>query len=216
MPNAELPPSNWRPGTAIRRWPSSSRPATIVRLFLALNIPAAERRTIGKAIAPMRNAGADIRWMPEAQLHLTLKFLGEQPADAVAPLETALARVAADHAAFPFTLSGLGAFPNLRAPRIVWLGVTPDPKLELLQHDVERTCADLGFPLDARAFRPHITLGRARDGVSPDAARAMAAAARQVRFATTVAARSLDVMESRLGARGARHTLVAALPLGGA
>ena len=186
-----------------------------MRLFLALNIPAAERRAIRDAIAPMRRAGRDIRWMHDAQLHITLKFLGDQPDDAVPPLRAALADVTANHAEFPIALGGLGAFPNLRSPRVVWLGVTPDPKLELLQHDVERTCADLGYPLDARAFRPHITIGRARNEVPPDAARAVAAAARQVRYAASVVARSVDLMVSQLETDGAHHSLLASLPLGG-
>ena len=185
-----------------------------MRLFLALNLPGAERHAIGEAIAPMRNAGRDVRWMTEAQLHITLKFLGEQPDQATAPLRAALGAVAGMHAPLTLALGGLGAFPNLRTPRVVWLGVTADPKLELLQHDVERTCADLGYPLDARAFRPHITIGRARDGVAPTTARAVADAARRVTYHSEVTVQSLDLMASILAPGGARHTLVAALPLG--
>lgn len=187
-----------------------------MRLFLAINLPAGEQRAIAAAVAPMRAAAPDVRWMGDAQLHVTLKFLGEQPDDAVDALRHALAAAARGHAPLGLALGGLGAFPNLRAPRVVWLGVAPDPKLELLQHDVERACSGLGYPLDARAFRPHITIGRARGAVPAGMARAMAGAARQVRYAASVTARSVDIMASELGAGGARHRVIAALPLGGA
>jgi 2'-5' RNA ligase len=188
-----------------------------VRLFLAINLPVAERRAIRAATASMRAAGEgrDVQWMGDAQLHITLKFLGERPDDAVSPLRAALAPVVGSHAVFPVELRGLGAFPNLRAPRVVWLGVTPDPKLELLQHDVERTCAEVGYALDARTFRPHITIGRARDLVPAEAARAIAASARGVRYAASVPVHSVDLMASELRPAGARHSVLAALALGG-
>jgi 2'-5' RNA ligase len=190
-----------------------------VRLFLAINLPASIRRDIRAATAPMRDATHDrgaVKWLDEDHLHLTLKFLGEQPDDALDALRGSLEQAVAPHAAFTLDLGGLGAFPNLRAPRVVWMGVSHEPKLELLQHDVERACATLGYPLDARTFRPHITLGRTRDGVAPADARALAAAARAVRFAATAPAQSVDVMQSELGPHGARHTVLASLPLAGA
>ena len=207
------------PNTVSRRWQSSSHvPRTTVRLFLAINLPATVRRDIRAATAPMREATDQraVKWLDEDHLHITLKFLGEQAEASVGPLRAALDAAVSPHIAFILDVGGLGAFPNLHAPRVVWMGVTPDPKLELLQHDVERACAALGYPLDARAFRPHITLGRTRDQVSRGDARAIAAAARTVRFRAAAPARSVDLMQSELGPRGARHTVLAALELAGA
>jgi RNA 2',3'-cyclic 3'-phosphodiesterase len=187
-----------------------------VRIFLAINLPPGERRAIRGATAPMREAARGISWVDEDNLHLTMKFFGEQPEEAVPPLRDALAGAVRDADAPELALGGLGAFPNLRAPRVVWLGVGADPRLELLHHDVERACAALGYEVEGRAFRPHVTLGRVRERLSGEAARALAAAAREVRYASTVRARSLDLMASRLGAQGARYTVLAAIPLGGA
>ncbi len=167
----------------------------------------------------MRDATHDrhaVKWLDDDHLHLTLKFLGEQPDASVGPLRAALLAAVSPHTVFTLDVGGLGAFPNLHAPRVVWMGVTPDPKLELLQHDVEGACAALGYPLDARAFRPHITLGRTRDHVARNDARAIAAAARTVRFTATATAKSVDLMQSELGQQGARHTVLAALRLAGA
>lgn len=187
-----------------------------MRLFIAINLPAQLRRSIVDATAPMRRAAPKLSWVSEERLHLTLEFLGDQPEEGVAPLEAALAREVARHAPITLALRGLGAFPNLRAPRIVWLGVTPDPKLELLHHDLACACAELGYEREARAFRPHITLGRARAPLRAEAARELARAARAVTWSATVEARSVDIMESRLLPGGARYGVLAAIPLGGA
>jgi 2'-5' RNA ligase len=186
-----------------------------VRLFIAINLPAPIRRSIVDATARMREAAPRLSWVTEERLHLTMEFLGDQSDDVVPQLEGALTRAAAGHSPVTLGLRGLGAFPNLRTPRIVWLGVEPDPKLELLQHDLARACAELGYERDARAFRPHITLGRARTPLRSEAARALTTAARAVTWSATVEATSVDIMESRLLPSGARYSVVAAIPLRG-
>ena len=163
----------------------------------------------------MREAAPSVSWVTEERLHLTMEFLGEQPDDAVPELEAALTAATRGHAPVALTLRGLGAFPNLRSPRIVWLGVEAEPKLELLQHDLARACAELGYERDARAFRPHITLGRARSPLRAEAARALKTAARAVTWYANVEATSVDIMESRLLPSGARYGAVAAIPLRG-
>ena len=128
-------------------------------------------------------------------------------------LRDALAPVLAAAPAPSLAIGGLGAFPNLRAPRVVWLGVAADAKLELLHHDIESVCGGLGYEVDGRAFRPHITLGRARDGLPPEMARALAAAARGVHHRARLGAPSVEIMESGGGARGTVYRVVASLPL---
>lgn len=164
----------------------------------------------------MRSAAPRLSWVTEERLHLTMEFLGDQPDDAVPALRDALTGAAQGHAPVTLVLRGLGAFPNLRMPRIVWMGVEPDPKLELLQHDMARACEELGYERDARAFRPHITLGRARTPLRAEAARSLAAAARAVAWSATVEARSVDIMESRLLPSGAQYSVAVAIPLSGA
>jgi len=164
----------------------------------------------------MREAARGIAWVAEERLHLTMKFFGEQPENAVDALRDSLRGAAAGHDPLVLRLGGLGAFPNLRAPRVVWMGVDAEPKLELLHHDVERACADLGHALDARAFRPHITLGRSREPLARPAARSLADAARAVRYAGEAPVRTLDLMASVLAPPGPNYTVLAAIPLGGA
>ena len=185
-----------------------------MRLFIAINLPAAERRAIGEATALLRDAPARVSWVREDCLHLTMKFLGEQPPEAVGALRGALGGAAARSRTPVLRLGGVCAFPNLRAPRVVWLGVGHDAKLELLHHDVESACAVLGYEIDGRPFRPHITLGRLKSPLPRDGARALAEATRRVAYASTVTAQSVDIMASELSAAGPRYTVLAALPLG--
>ncbi len=153
-----------------------------MRLFLALNIPADVRRRSFEATDALRVARPDVRWVPEGHLHLTLKFLGEQD-DALVPLiATAMDRVAAGTRPLDLAVGRVGAFPTLQRPRVVYLTVAPDPKLELLHHDVELACAALALPIEGKPFRPHITIGRERDGAGPEERRALREAARQVRL----------------------------------
>ena len=186
-----------------------------MRLFLALELGPRERKAIRQATAPMRKAAPEASWVWEENLHLSIKFFGEQPDTAPVRLSTVLAPVAARHQPLDLRISGLGAFPNLRAPRVVWMGVQHDPRLELMHHDVEATCAANGYPLDARAFRPHITLARIRDELPLANARALAVAARAVGYTGVQRVSALSLLESTLAPGGPRYTKVASIPLGG-
>ena len=163
----------------------------------------------------MREAASKASWVAENNLHLSMKFFGEQPDTAPSAIAALLAPVGAAHQPFDLRMSGLGAFPNLRAPRVVWMGVQQDPRLELVHHDVEATCAANGYPLDARAFRPHITIARVRAPLPLANARALALAARAVVYKGVQQVQALSLIESTLGPRGPRYTKVASIPLGG-
>jgi len=182
-----------------------------LRLFIAINFPDELRAALHAAMEPLRAAGPDVRWVDAPRIHLTVKFLGEHPDGAVAPLVTSLTRIAAGYEPIPLALRGLNAFPNLRRPRVVWLGVSADPKLELLHHDVEAACAELGHPLVGRTYRPHVTLGRVRERALDPAA--LAVAARGITYEGALDAEALDLMVSEHagGAPGYRVVGSAAL-----
>ncbi len=185
-----------------------------VRLFIAINLPESERQAIHESTAPLRAAANSVTWVAPDCIHLTMKFLGEQQPEDVPKLHEALAGVARRFHPLRLEVGGVGAFPHLRAPRIFWMGIGADPKLELLHHDLEVACEALGHEVEARAFRPHITLGRVKREVSPDQVASMARLATNVRYRGTMDARSIDVMQSELSSTGPRYTMLAAVPLG--
>lgn len=186
-----------------------------MRLFLAINLPAEIRQAIATEVtAPLQVVAPQLTWVREAALHLTVKFLGEQPPEMVPKLVEALRVVSERNKVIQVEIRGVGAFPNFRRPRVVWIGVTPDPKLELLHHDVESACEAVGVPLDGRPFRPHLTLAR----VKPRAAdaitlRRLAHAADEVTLVEEVLITSVDLMQSEPGPSGSRYRLLASTPL---
>lgn len=157
------------------------------------------------AAAPLRDAAPALRWTPSERLHLTLKFLGNMPDAAVAPLGAALRGVAGAHSSVPLVIRGAGAFPTLRRPNVVWAGVEPATRLELLQHDVEVALAALGVPVEGRAFRPHVTLARVREPMAREEARLLTREVRRFRFDFQGEVSSLDLIQSSLSQRGAIH-----------
>jgi 2'-5' RNA ligase len=132
-----------------------------VRLFVALTPPPEVQRAVWDAFAPLRDRALPVKWVRPDGIHLTLKFLGEVGDDRLVELGGALVDAVAGARAISLVVRGAGAFPDARRPRVFWAGVEPDPAIELLQDRVERVFAPLGFPTEARAFRPHLTLGRA-------------------------------------------------------
>ena len=140
-----------------------------MRLFIALTPPPDVQREVWDAFAPLRERPLPVKWVPPENVHLTLKFLGEVRSERQAEIVGALASAARGTKTITLVVRGAGAFPNARAPRVVWAGIEPDPAIEILADRVERSCAPLGFPPEGRPFRPHLTLGRAeRDARARD------------------------------------------------
>ena len=185
-----------------------------MRLFVALNLPVEERNRLYRAVTPLRRADLPMRWMEPDALHLTLKFLGEVADARVPAIESLLARVAVRHVPFRLELSGVGAFPAVRDPRVVWMGGNAAPELLALQRDVEREFVPLGFEPETRPFSPHLTIGRARRWAKAGDFRDFARMAESVKYEAVVAIESLDLMRSTLSPAGARYERLAAPALG--
>lgn len=184
-----------------------------MRLFLAINIPGALRRTLWDIAQPLRDLSPAIRWTSEPKLHLTMKFLGEQEESRLRDIDGAMQSVASHHASTEVMLHGLGAFPNTRRPRVLWIGVEHSPRLELLAHDIERIFESIGFEGEGRAFRPHITIGRVRDSLDLEQARALARLARRTHLDESLPVESLDLMRSVSGNGGSTYEVLTSVPL---
>ena len=108
-----------------------------MRLFVAVNLPSKERDRIHRAARPLRDRAMPVRWVVSENYHLTLKFLGEVRPERVGYIDRVLARVAAGSPCFTADFGGFGAFPSVRRPRVLWLGIEPTPALRCLKQDVE-------------------------------------------------------------------------------
>jgi 2'-5' RNA ligase len=184
-----------------------------VRLFLAINLPVETRREIAHASAPLRDCVPELSWVREPLVHLTLKFLGEQPAERLEEIQTAVAGLAARHRELVMVLGGFGAFPNFRRARVVWLGVAQEPRLELLHHDIELTYSQLGVETEGRPFRPHVTLARVKSQQPEERMRLLARAAKKAEYTADVIVRTIDVMQSELTPGGPEYTTLVSAAL---
>ncbi len=178
-----------------------------VRAFVALNFPDRLRHELWDALAPLRECPKKlpVKWVRAENIHLSLKFLGDVEETRDAELVAALNRAAGmGHEPRPLTLqiTGFGVFPDYHRPHVLWAGVTPEPGLELLQHGVEQAFAPLGFPTEARAFRPHVTLGRAARDARPRDFTGLEEILAGTDFDATVTVTEVDLMQSTLQPTG--------------
>lgn len=126
------------------------------RMFTAIDLPA----TLKSQLAALRTDIPTARRVKPAQMHLTLRFVGEVSDKQAAALQAALHGV--DGASFALALRGVGRFPPSikKAPRVLWAGVDAPPELLALQAQIEQTVRTLGLPPDNKPFKPHFTLAR--------------------------------------------------------
>jgi 2'-5' RNA ligase len=133
-----------------------------IRAFIAAEIPQDIRDGIGEIRRKLKKTGADVRWVKPENMHLTLRFLGNDvPRGTVDAVGDTLHGRLKSVGQFTITLEGLGVFPNARRPRVVWLGIEPhDGPLLELREAVEDAVAEAGWTREERPFSAHLTLGR--------------------------------------------------------
>lgn len=132
-----------------------------VRAFVAIRLAGEVERAVAEFADSLRPiAGSAVRWVRRANLHLTLRFLGDRvDASTLERLDHALARLAATTVPFTITVRGAGAFPNLAHPRVLWAGLESTGLITLADR-VERAAVESGLAPEARPYAPHLTIGR--------------------------------------------------------
>lgn len=184
----------------------------MVRLFIALNLPAEVRsRVATEVITPLQAQLPGVRWVREETLHLTLLFLGERDEARMREVR----EVADGCQPFGVSLCGLGAFPIRARPRVVWFGIAEPVPVKALFGSLERERERLGAPAEGRPYTPHLTLNRVPPYAQRVVQAALAPALAAVRFKAAVTFTSLDLMHSELTPWGPRYTALLSAPLGG-
>lgn len=185
-----------------------------MRCFIAIELDQTVRDVLLRLLRELPRT-RDARWCSEAQLHITLKFLGETDAQTIAGVKDAMAAAAEQVAPFQIGLSGLGCFPERRSARVLWCGVSdPGNGCATWLSVADPLLAALGFPPEPRAFTPHITLGRSK---SRTGANVLCAVLDTVTAppAREMTVEKITLFESRLRPQGAQYLPVATVPLTG-
>jgi len=181
-----------------------------VRLFVAVDLPEAMRRGIADWLEAERGRLPRASWVRPENLHLTLAFLGDVESGQLSGLERALAGGVGRHAAFAAATGPLGGFPERGPLRVIWIGLEPEAELGELAASTRRALDAAGVAFDAKPFRAHVTLARAR-APWPASWRERLAGSAPPRQCLRVD--SVSLVESELGPGGARYRTLAEISL---
>ena len=185
-----------------------------LRLFIAIELDHPGKRAVGKLIDKIGRLPGRVRFVGPEQMHLTLAFLGDVPAERVADIAAAMKRAAAGIDPFPFAIEGFGGFPDLRSPRVLWVGIAePTGTLVRLQASLAGELAKVGFPPEERSFHPHITLARAKELDRRTDYEQLLAPRRDFTGPEQMAEEML-LISSELAPAGPTYATVATVPLG--
>lgn len=144
---------------------------SVIRAFIAIDLSSEIQHRLDELLQNYKAqlTNIPIRWVPATNIHLTLKFLGDVSLSNLNILTDMIQTEISNHHQFDISVGGSGAFPNIRQPRVVWVGVEAPPELTVIQNGIETTTARLGYTREERAFSPHLTLGRvSRNATSQD------------------------------------------------
>lgn len=130
-----------------------------MRIFVGTDLDSDVRARISRFLEGVQGFAPDARWVHPESLHITLKFIGEQPAEQVDAIAERLRRVESN--ALEIRCAGYGFFPTAKAPRVFWIGIQAGPQLAELAESVDLAVAELGVPRENRPYSPHLTLARA-------------------------------------------------------
>ena len=189
----------------------------LIRSFVAVELPEAVKAALTRLQEEVKTGGAGVKWVQPGGVHLTLKFLGYVDESKVPALVQALTRACEGFGPLEVALSGLGVFPSPSRPRVAWVGLSGGVETLLrLQEGVEKVLSPFGFPREERAFTPHLTIARLREGVAPDEARAFGQAfLRASPESVSFKVEGISLMKSQLTPSGALYTRLASIPLHG-
>jgi len=195
-----------------------------MRLFVALDIEDGIREKIARFMEGVRGFAPGARWVRSESLHVTLKFIGEKPAETLESIRRALASV--HGSSMEVTFREYGFFPTAKAARVFWVGVRSGPELENLAREVDRALVSCGVAGEERGFSPHLTLARGGGRSGAPGWREGNGSSRNFRvlleklaaFETpdfgTMTAREFFLYESKLARGGSVYTKVARFALG--
>lgn len=187
-----------------------------MRVFAAVELPEEVRHRIAAAARSLLEGVRAARPVREENLHVTVRFVGEVASSAVDPLLAGVRDAAASVAKGSASARGVGAFPNARRPRVVWVGLDdPAAVFTSVEAAISERLAPLGYRREDRPFSAHVTVARMRDGVrnlGPLSER-LASAAREAPAFGAVPVDAVTVFQSELGSSGSRYTALARFPL---
>ncbi len=182
-----------------------------MRTFVAVTIQ--PTGPLKRVLTQLGALGDSVRAVPPDNLHVTLKFLGETDNNDIVAACRIIKQVAADVSPFALRLQGLGVFPRIERPNVVWAGLEQADPLVQIVSEFENRFEELGFPRESRAFHPHLTLARVKRR-PPEELFELLEANSQREFGTAEVTQ-VEYFQSHLKRDGARYAVLATEKLTG-
>jgi len=135
-------------------------------MFIAALLPEEIRKQLKNYIGSLKNSIEGVKWEKSEKLHVTLKFLGDVEESMLDDIANLIQERASEYSPFSFNLTELGGFPNLKKPRVLYIGLSNNTQLAKLANELEGHFNGLGFEKENRKFVPHITLGRVKKKIN--------------------------------------------------
>jgi 2'-5' RNA ligase len=135
----------------------------MIRLFIAMPLGDQAEQKLSNIIAECREHGGSVKWVRPENIHLTIRFLGDTDESLIEKLKQLIDEVVTEFSPVETTIDQLGAFPNLKRPRVIWTSISSETEtLAKLARQVELRVRKLRFEADKKSFKAHLTLGRVR------------------------------------------------------
>ncbi len=184
-----------------------------IRSFIAIELPDPIVSAIHKVQKGIKSHGLKLRWVKPENIHLTLKFLGDIHTEDVDGIGEAITSAVGDSPSLSLCGKGVGVFPNLRRPKVMWVGIGGETRnLVTLQKTIDENLENRGFPKEKRAFKGHLTIGRTKGHLNYD--RLVAAMREYLEYKTEpFTAREIILFKSDLKTGGAVYTKLVTIPL---
>jgi 2'-5' RNA ligase len=176
-----------------------------VRVFLAIPLPQQLKGAIQTLQKNLRSQIAGVRWVRPENLHLTLHFFGEVEQETLEKIKVSVLSVTGCNRPFAVEVKGLGAFPNRRRPRVLWLGLEPKDQLMQVYENCRQSLQQAGVATESRPYSPHLTIGRLRQPKSGLSALTELDSSIGDEMIGRFSADRLVLFESRLQPGGAEH-----------
>jgi len=189
----------------------------LIRAFIAVELPEDLKKELNEMDAQLKKTSPPVvKWVDPNSIHITLKFLGEISEDNIEELMLAIEESAQGTLPFQLEVRGLGAFPNLERPQVLWAGVKGElEKIIQLQKSIESNTEQLGFPRESRVFSPHLTLGRVRDEARPKERQRLGKLLTDTTFTAlhNIDVDAVNLMKSQLTPGGAVYSCIGSVKL---
>lgn len=186
----------------------------LLRCFTAIEIPETVKISIAYISDSLKKSGADVKWIADENIHITLQFLGETEESLIPEIKEALYKILAPYSLFYIKIGDVGCFPSARRPRIIWVGIEDSQSLINLYKNIASEMVKFGYQKEERGFTPHLTIGRVKSN------RNMGELLKRLEEFTVTdfpafEVQNIRLMKSELKPSGAKHYCLAEIPIGG-